>query len=324
MADQRSVDAPIRLLNPLPTLLGRYEFTLAQMLEAGGHCSVCEPVPSIEMPDAAMTDRGRRGVEVARAIRQELGSGDGLIVCVWPAFGLADPVVWGHRGAPPVRIVLHDPVPMRRQFGSGRLAARLGRLAMRSNIDAVVHSSVAADAVRATGWPEPTLARHPMSAPEPRRRGGDGTIAVLGQYKPVRDLDLLGRLGPALRERGLRPTILGRQWPDVPGWDVRDAFVPEAELTDTIARAEAVIVPYTRYYQSGIAIRAAEVAVPVVGRRHPFLADLFGDEWPGLVGGDHVDEWLGAVEGVLAADVAVPVTAYHQRAVADWQQVADG
>lgn len=323
MGDPGSEGGPIRLVNPLPTLLGRYQSTLADLLTASSICSVTAPFPGIEMAGASQARRGSQGVRAVRAVRRELTRSGGAIICIWPTFGLADPLAWRQREASPVRIVYHDPVPMRRQYGSGRLAARLGRHGLdASNVEVIVHSSLAAEAVLDRGWPEPLFTRHPLSRPQPRAVPPDGTVAVVGQYKPVRDLDLMARVGGGLRERGLRPVIVGRDWPEVPGWQVRSEFVSEQELTDAIARSSAVLIPYTRYYQSGIAIRAAEVSVPVVGRDHPFLRDLLDPGWPGLVANGSTESWLEAVDDALDVSPLDAVTRYHRQAVDDWQAVA--
>ncbi|MDH4168679.1 MAG: hypothetical protein OEW42_03735 [Acidimicrobiia bacterium] len=322
MPDASGTTRAVRLVNPLPTLLGRYCLTLEEMLTAGGTCAVTEAFPSIEMADPSAVGRGLRGVRVLRAIRRELRREGRSIVCLWPSFGLADPFAWGHRNSTRVRVVFHDPVPMRRQFGTGQVAGRIGRTALGGQVEAIVHSSLAAEALVDRGWPEPLLARHPMGSPGSRLREADGSVAVLGQYKPVRDVELLARLGPELRRRGYRPVIVGRGWPEITGWEIRGDFVPEHELTESIAGSSAVLIPYTRYYQSGIAIRAAEVSVPVVGREHPFLSDLFGRDWSGLVASGATGTWLDAVDAAVGTEVLPAVSSYHERAIADWRRVA--
>jgi hypothetical protein len=59
-----------------------------------------------------------------------------------------------------------------------------------------------------------------------------------------------------------------------------------------------VLVPYSRFFQSGVAVRAVEVGTPVVGTRHPFLTDLLGADWPGLAASDAPQAWLEAVTAV--------------------------
>ncbi|MDH5238953.1 MAG: hypothetical protein OEW85_15185, partial [Acidimicrobiia bacterium] len=70
------------------------------------------------------------------------------------------------------------------------------------------------------------------------------------------------------------------------------------------------------------AIRAAEVSVPVVGREHPFLSDLFGRDWSGLVASGATGTWLDAVDAAVGTEVLPAVSSYHERAIADWRRVA--
>ncbi|WP_210494634.1 hypothetical protein [Patulibacter sp. SYSU D01012] len=74
----------------------------------------------------------------------------------------------------------------------------------------------------------------------------------------------------------------------------------EDELTQSLRASNVVLIPYSRYYQSGIAIRALEEGTPVVGRRHTFLESLLGAAYPGLVDSESTDEWLAAIERVVS------------------------
>jgi hypothetical protein len=185
----------------------------------------------------------------------------------------------------------------------GRFAQRLGRAGTRhGSITVGVHSTPARDAVVAMGWPEPVLLPHPVL---PRPVAGPGTsdvVLVCGQYKPARDLHLLEQLAGPLRDRGLRPVIRGRGWPAVDGWEVHEGFLSEPALDAALAGSAVVLIPYAHFFQSGIAIRALELGVPVAGPRHPFLADLLGDGWPGLVAGDGAASWTDAT--IAAAEHA--------------------
>lgn len=149
------------------------------------------------------------------------------------------------------------------------------------------------------------------------------TVLVAGQHKPSRDTALLSALGPRLRAAGFVPRIVGLGWPALPGWDHQDEFVDERRLAAEIASAAAVLIPYHRYWQSGIAIRALEANVPVVGGDTEFLTTLYGDGYPGLCGATaDPDEWLGAIEAVSRRSYALDDyrTAYRHRADESWRR----
>ena len=75
---------------------------------------------------------------------------------------------------------------------------------------------------------------------------------------------------------------------------MHEGFLTEEALDAALADAAVVLIPYSHFFQSGIAVRAVELGVPVAGPRHPFLADLLGGDWPGLVAGDDAASWTGA------------------------------
>jgi glycosyltransferase involved in cell wall biosynthesis len=153
-------------------------------------------------------------------------------------------------------------------------------------------------------------------------------VLVLGQHKDTRDLDLLSSLGPVLRSRGLHPRIVGRGWPSVPGWDVDARFVSDEEFEALLRSSAVVLLPYTKVYQSDVAVRAAECAVPVVGGATTNVAQLYGADWCGLVSGTggrppEVADWVAALERVLAStesEVQPRVASYHADALTAWER----
>lgn len=290
---------PVSIYNPLPSALGHFEDELADVVTATGRAVRRVAAPSAEIAGASPVGKvhalGRDLVGRARASRIP---GD-LVVC-WPVLGLAEPALWCTAAADTtVTLLVHDPVPLRRQVGMGRFAARLGRRGGRHRSVAVaVHSAPARQALLALGWPEPLVLPHPV-LPRPAPTSGVGDVVlVCGQYKPARDVGLLERIGGPLRERGFRPVVRGRGWPAVPGWDVEEGFLSEEALEASLAGSAAVLIPYAHFFQSGVAVRAVEVGTPVVGPRHPFLQELLGADWPGLAAADAPGAWVDAVVDV--------------------------
>lgn len=296
----------VSIYNPLPRALRHYQDELVSVVAATGRPVTVAQAPSAEIAGASAVGRARAVLDDVRGRVHAARAGHDLVVC-WPVFGLADPGLWSAT-FPTARItvLVHDPVPLRRQVGMGQLARRLGRLGTRHGAVTVgVHSAPARDAVVAMGWPEPALLPHPVL---PRATVGARTgeiVLVCGQYKPARDLRLMHRIAGPLRERGLRPVIRGRGWPAVDGWEVQEGFLTEEALDTALAGAAVVLIPYSHFFQSGIAVRAVELSVPVAGPRHPFLTALLGEDWPGLVAGADPAEWAEAVvaAGGRAADI---------------------
>jgi glycosyltransferase involved in cell wall biosynthesis len=309
---------PVWLYNPLPRMLRHYEVELRDVLASAGFAVLGAEAPSVEgLGSPASRVRGALSELAAHARR---GRRDGHLVVCWPTWGLLEPLLWlpVWRGST-VSIVVHDPSPLRRQIGMGSVAAALGRRAAGApHLRVVAHSRAAAERLVEIGWDEPVLLPHPLLPARPRASEGlgreRGTVLVCGQYKPARDTALLARLGPWLRGRGHRAVIAGRGWPQVEGWEVIDKFLAEDELDAWIGRSSAVLIPYQRFYQSGIAVRATELGVPVVGPRHPFLAELCGPGWPGLVDGADPADWAAAVARVAGRSAGVLEAAAASRA----------
>lgn len=317
------MSAPVYVYNPLPAALHHFERALVDVLSTAG-----VPLAECRAPSAELG--GLTGVARLRAALTELTGrlrtdwrGGHVVVC-WPTYGLVEPALWAPASAAAdVSVIIHDPSPLRRQPGMGRLAARLGRLATRApRIRPVVHSAPALERLIDLGWQRPDVLPHPLLLDRvPDLGAGDrNTVLVCGQYKPARDMGLLTELGYQLSERGFRPVIAGRGWPLLPSWQVISRFLPEAELDRRMAESAAVLVPYSHFYQSGIAVRAMELGVPVVGPDHPFLAELFGADWPGLVADGTADQWAAAVEAVTGrgADVERSAKQFRVHCEREW------
>lgn len=291
----------IVLCNPLPRLLAHYQRSLQATLErAGGDEVVAGQVPSVEAVDDPVISKIRTAGSWVRQARRIVGGGDSVVV-LWPALGHLDPVVWQSRSAS-TSLIIHDPDPIRRQHLSGPMLRRIGQWASRGGrLRLITHSTPATEALVASGWPAPMQLPIPIASKREVSPIRTDEVFVLGQAKESRDFELLADLGTRLRRAGFQPRIAGRGWPAVPGWDVDARFLPETELDARLGRASAVVVPYRRFFQSDIAVRALEAGTPLVAPRHPFTAELYGADWPGLVSGDDADQWLGAVGDVAAA-----------------------
>jgi hypothetical protein len=241
--------------------------------------------------------------------RKLAGSGE-IVIVLWPLLGWYDLMLLTNRGRGRMLVIVHDPRPLRPQVGlnerAGRLAARLGH-----RLPTVIcHSSAAtADATQAVRglevWtvPHPILRRDEVAQHKAERCGPtkNPVIGVFGQYKPARDLDLLERLAARWASDGWKGKIFGRGWPQIPGWEVQSRFLSEAELAQRVAEVDVALIPYRHYYQSGIAIRAVEAGTPIVGLANPFLEELLGSAYPGLVASDDDSGWVEGIRRTLAA-----------------------
>jgi hypothetical protein len=82
-----------------------------------------------------------------------------------------------------------------------------------------------------------------------------------------------------------------------------------------------VLIPYRRFFQSGIAIRCLEREIPVVGPAGSSLEDLYGSDSALLV--THVDDWTRAVEHAITSgrDEAVAAAKlWWTRSRAAWRE----
>jgi hypothetical protein len=275
----------VELFNPLPATLTHYEHALVACLQ--GVATVNVTRVGVERHEGSF---GRRLLRQL-ATRVTATRRQGPLIVLWPSFGLWDPLSWWlvtRRRR--VLVVVHDPEPLRAQHGYGPWARRLSALARRTSVTVVAHSAPARDVLRERGW-NPLVLPIPLLKPEPLPRGDAKTVLVLGQHKPARSLAVLEQLATAAELDGRRE-VWGRGWPAVEGWAVHDAFLTEGEFRDVLRSARCLVLPYERFFQSEVTLRALENGVPVAAARHPFLEDVLGADWPGFVTGDG---WAGAV-----------------------------
>jgi hypothetical protein len=243
---------------------------------------------------------------------------------LWPSLGLLESLLWRSKQVNSA-IIYHDPVPLRRQFGYGGIAHAAVRLSRIGRSPLIVTHSDDADAELTQTFPahDRVSVSHPILSLQENGERDSEEILVAGQFKPVRDLEILGALGPALRKRGFRPRIVGRGWPaDIRGWDVHNLFVAEEDLSERLSIARVVVVPYKRYFQSNIAVRALEMGTVSVTPPTSFARDLFGTDSPAIVQRpDVVEDWLRAIDAVSSGKVEAETTfdSYIERCDISWR-----
>ena len=311
----------LTVVNPLPHTLAHYVEAMRQQVGppvAGA--TVVEP--DIEIGGRSLPAKLLAALRPVLTLVGVARRRDVLLV-VWPVFGLADLALWRALGGRRL-VLVHDPVPLRHQYGYGRIGRALGRWGSRGRgVEVVAHTELAAGALRGLGIVVRHVLAHPTLPPVRREAApSDVVVRVLGQFKSARDVSLLedlGREAPADWEL----TIAGRGWPAVPGWTVTDRFLTEEELDEQIDSASVVLTPYQHYFQSGIVTRAYERGVPVVAERHEYVESLYGSDWPGLVAGPDVAAWLDAVRRVAGAEVTVD-TVQREETARDWRTALAG
>jgi hypothetical protein len=300
----------VLLLNPLGGTLAHYSRGIASLLEGtGARCEIATTHEPSSSGDAAATWMGKTSLEILRArVRRPT-----RILSTWPMLGLLDIPLLRVLGGPRVSVVLHDPEPLVRALGYGSVSRRwVTRLPFKAEV--LVHSE-AAKAVLVDD-PRPIACHvipHPMTPPLTRNLDRKrAVIRVLGQFKPDRDVAAMAALA-SQASPDWQFCVHGRGWPSIPGWKVDSRFIPEREFVRLIETSSVVMIPYRRFFQSGIAIRCLELGVPFVGPAESSLSALIDNrEW--LV--QSQEGWHRAVAAALSTqqkDVdAVAARAYRR------------
>ncbi|MCC6716471.1 MAG: glycosyltransferase [Acetobacteraceae bacterium] len=121
----------------------------------------------------------------------------------------------------------------------------------------------------------PPLTFGPLPPP-PRAHGGRLRLLCFGRLLPYKGLDLLAAAMAALGPRDdleLRVVGSGPESPvldalrQLPGVQVENRWVPEAEVADILAWADALVLPYREASQSGVAAAALAAGRFVVATR---------------------------------------------------------
>lgn len=319
-------DSRVILVNPLGATLRHYAMEARQVL---GRSDISTDCIQFYEPSASGRDRLSWLLDYVSALRmaRRLGASmqaSSLIVC-WPVLGMLDAAIVRIMARTGI-LVVHDPKPLVRAVGYGRLSILLAN-AVAKQIHFVTHSrhaqqllaqlmGLSIDRVEMVPHPIATLADRPTSASTTR-------ISVLGQYKPDRDTTLLKSIASTC-DRSWQLQVIGRGWPQIEGWDVDARFVTEAEFDEQLRKSAVVLIPYRRFYQSGVAIRALEAGTAVVGPRASVLSDVLGPSSPWLAD-DDPQSWIDAIEAaVTSADEEVVRVRelYTSRAVSAWAKIA--
>ena len=268
--------------NPLPRALAHYEAEVTATLGRLQLAAIPSDIVSME----GVRGFGARAGAAAKYLqaRARLARGGGPSIVLWPGLGFVDMALsnWLPHGNS--LLVVHDVMPLRPQVGTGR-ASRLVAAASRcrpSN-SLLVHSQRGADELASLGLGTARIILHPISirnaavqAPQNPR------IGVFGMYKPSRRVDVLMALPNNRDIRDFDFTVAGRGWPQMAGWDVTSEWLNEEELERRIRTCSLILIPYSDYYQSGVAIRAMELGIPVIGVRHEQLITMYGPNWSGI------------------------------------------
>jgi GT2 family glycosyltransferase len=335
---QLQARAPIKpvtvLVNPLGGALAHYTEALARTLEASG---TEVRLYAINEPSISGQSRWRWLSDYLRLLAKTREAGrrsHRRTLVVWPVLGFFDLVLVRLLCGGGASVVYHDPKPLVRAAGSSPLSARLVfRLPNLPQV--VVHSVAAAKAMTSLGFTSTMhLLAHPMLPPVAldAKAAEQATVRrpvvrVLGQFKRDRDLGALEALARELTS-DVDLEIVGRGWPSLDGWKVDSRFVSEQELDELVKSSDAIVIPYLRFYQSGIAIRALEANTPVVGRAATSLADLYGPESRLLLREDPqtglVEDrsWAEAVRYAVSdgrKETIEAALAYHSAAVSEWK-----
>lgn len=288
------------IYNPLPKALSHYARALEVHLRDSG-LRVVQRTENFEVGTRSFIDRVVLACRLLPGVAR-IARTNGELIITWPIFGLFDVALWRilSFGKGARYLVIHDPVPLRKQIGYSDFAFRLAALCSRSGSTYLVtHTNLAARVLRERGVSVTFVLPHPIAARsvvESSRNVPGSSFLVAGQYKAARDLTTMQ--GIAAQDSAWRLEVVGRGWPQMAGWSVDDRFVEEDELERRLLECTVLAIPYDYYFQSGIAVRCFELGVPIVARRHEFLESLYGPNWPGYVDGETAQDWLRAAERV--------------------------
>ena len=309
----------LALLNPLGASLAHYTISLEHLLSRSG---TSVSVFSTLEPSASGKGQIWWLIEYVRLLLSTRRRADDLVIITWPVLGYWDFVIARMllSSKSLVKIVMHDPRPLVRATGYTRLA-RWCASRSSNGPSAIVHSKAAGEILQEdTSLPSVRVLPHPMLPPLPSTGPLDEVVVrVLGMYKIDRDIESL-RLIASCGPSDWRYEIVGRGWPTVPGWHVDDRFVDEDEFDDLIRTSSVILIPYKRFFQSGVAVRSLELGTPVVGPKESSLSSLLEEKGAWLVTDDG---WLDSIRAAAKAprqDVHQVALSSYGLALASWSK----
>ncbi|OZF39120.1 hypothetical protein CH294_06375 [Rhodococcus sp. 14-2483-1-1] len=287
---------PVVIVNPLGGALAHYERELTDVIHAVGHSTIT--LSAFEPSHNGGSRLGWLSAYFRLLIRSRLTKKRHTTLVVWPALGYLDAVLVRLLAGSRAFVVLHDPSPLVRSVGYDGVSIRLARVLAGDRF--IIHSE-AAERVTKSSNVESTVLPHPVLAPIQRQGDSSGrrVVRVLGQYKPDRDLVALEEIAVSICDKDVELEILGRGWPEVKGWTVTDDFLSEQDFDDAVDSASVVVIPYRKFFQSGVAIRCFERGTPVVGVGGTSLDELVGVDRKLLVGPSYSSTWSEAVKYAL-------------------------
>ncbi|MBW9111733.1 hypothetical protein [Microbacterium ureisolvens] len=312
----------ITVINPLRGTMTHYSREIQQTLEAATGADRVHVV-SLSEPSTGEVSRIRWVANYLGALgKYGRWSRSDRVIVTWPVLGLLDLILIRLLAGPRGVLIIHDGSPLVRSVGYGRVARRLIGI-IRPRVAVVVHTEFARSHIQsAFVRQQARLALHPISIGEAIVADARSTVVrVLGQYKRDRDVDLLRDLGAT---GSFEIEVRGRGWPSIPGIDVEEGFLDERTLVDLLRSSSVVLIPYKRFYQSGIAIRAVEVGTPVVAASSEFMELLAPTRDWSPRDPSRVESWERAIRnaGLDAGAGTVEVRDhYFHRAVASWRKV---
>jgi glycosyltransferase involved in cell wall biosynthesis len=217
------------------------------------------------------------------------------------------PIVW----------TAHDVLPFERSERDPEWFASIYRTVDR----VVVHTAVAADAVRSLAGVDPVVIAHPVaddlvrvSRAEARRRLGlpesGRVLAALGFIRPYKGYGLLADVWERLGDAAPTLLVMGELMADEERSTIdrlergghvalRLGYASDEEMQLAIAASDALLLPYEDASESGLLHLSRALGVPVIASDAPQLAAAVASSVTGVVVPRTVDAWSAAVTSEL-------------------------
>lgn len=172
----------------------------------------------------------------------------------------------------PLLLTRHDPVPHPGQPQPGIEARLSDRYWYLRAAGIHLHSDLLADEFDNPGQKPLFFVPHGMSVLDrPLEMPAVPTILMFGRMEPYKGLEVLAEAMPLIWDRSpeVRLLLAGAGGTSLPAWadarvEVRDTYVPEADVPALFASATVTALPYTQASQSGVASLSLGFGVPVV------------------------------------------------------------